>query len=447
MSLPLLIPALLDFERAPGRYPLIKREPSLLFDLAHTVLLMAAGRAVDGLASLGADQETQARQAARFFVRTALLRSGVDHFTLLGLLPGASAEQVREHYRLMIRLTHPDFAGDGDPWPADAASRINIANDVLSSPDRRADYQASLVPPAVAPIPKPPVSKPQPKAAARPPVVARKPVAGGASGAGWLRRLDALLSTRMKFAIASLGALLSGGALVLLGPTGSETSLAARGPAAAADAARAPSGSPSATAPTLKLSAALEEAPDATSLSGRRPIDAPAPVSAAGAKLALPASAPARDPAARAPGSDTGTGSPAGSPAAASAVAAPAAEPPTALTMNDVHPTLTHVINGLQNGDAAAMAQAIGPEWRQTAANEAFVNQMNQWLAGHHVTQLDNLLFTARPQGQTLVVDGRVEVSSNDAAQQSRQRELHLRAVFKPQDGRPVLTQLAAGQR
>ena len=93
------------------------------------------------------------------------------------------------------------------------------------------------------------------------------------------------------------------------------------------------------------------------------------------------------------------------------------------------------------------MAQAIGPEWRQTAANEAFVQQMNQWLAGHRVTQLDNLLFTARPQGQTLVVDGRVEVSSNDAAQQSRQRELHLRAVFKPQDGRPVLTQLAAGQR
>lgn len=434
MSLPLLIPALLDFERAPGRYPLIKREPSLLFDQAHTVLLIAAGRAVDGLASLGSDQETQARRAARFFVRTALLRSGVDHFTLLGLLPGASAEQVREHYRLMIRLTHPDFAGDGDPWPADAASRINIANDVLSSPDKRAEYQASLVPPAAVPIPKPPVSKPLPKAVVpRPAVVARKPVA---TGAGWLNRLDALLSTRMKFAIASLGALLSGGALVLLGPTGSETSLAAREPSAAAD---------SAASPTLKLSAALDEAPDATSLSGRRPIDEPAPTAAPPAvpstKRALHGTPPVA-PVSR--GQDTRA---TGSAAPGSAAGPAAAEPPTALTMRDVHPTLTHVINGLQNGDAAAMAQAIGPEWRQTAANEAFVQQMNQWLAGHRVTQLDNLLFTARPQGQTLVVDGRVEVSSNDAAQQSRQRELHLRAVFKPQDGRPVLTQLAAGQR
>jgi DnaJ domain len=429
MSLQLLVPALLDFERVPGRYPLIKREPALLFDQAHTVLLLAAGRAVEGLEAFDLGLAERARRAARFFVRTALLRTEVDHLTLLGLMPDASAEQVREHYRLMIRLTHPDFAGDGDPWPADAAARINIANDVLSSPVKRAAYQASLTP-AAAPAPKPAIQKPIPS---RPPGVALKPVP---MRNGWLARINGGLSVRMKLAIASLGALLSGGALVLLGPTGSETSLAARPKDSSAETS------------AFRLSAALEEATDSTSLSGRSPVEATA---------AAPAPIATTRPKPRDPSGTAGSAPPEDSEQVArerttesageSSKDLTVAEPPTLLTMRDVHPTLTHVINGLQNGDAEAMAQAIGPEWRQTPANEAFVLQMNQWLAGQRVTQLDKLLFTSRPQGQTLVVDGRVEVSSSDSAQQTRQRELHLRAVFKPQDGRPVLTQLAAGQR
>ena len=38
-----------------------------------------------------------------------------------------------------------DFAaGSGEAWPADAATRINQANDVLSSFERRSDYNAAL---------------------------------------------------------------------------------------------------------------------------------------------------------------------------------------------------------------------------------------------------------------------------------------------------------------
>lgn len=137
--------ALLDFQDMPGRYPVALREPRPVFDQMHRVLMLAAGRSVDGLGT-DAALEGRVRQAARFFVRSVLLRPGADHYTLLGVAPGVSAEVLREHYRLMIRLTHPDFLASGESWPADAAARINIANDVLSSPQRREAYHATRVP-------------------------------------------------------------------------------------------------------------------------------------------------------------------------------------------------------------------------------------------------------------------------------------------------------------
>mgnify|MGYP006174009651 FL=1 len=142
-----LLPALLDFERSPGRYRVVLREPRPLFEHTLAVLQLAVGRSVDGLADLAHEpaQTDELKRAARFFVRTVLLRPGVDHYTLLGLAPGCEADELREHYRLMIRLTHPDFAaGSGEAWPADAATRINQANDVLSSFGRRSDYDATL---------------------------------------------------------------------------------------------------------------------------------------------------------------------------------------------------------------------------------------------------------------------------------------------------------------
>ena len=141
-----LVQTLLDFEQQPGRFALALREPRVLFDHTHAVLLLAAGRTVEGLPPLLPGQHTGAvQQAARYFVRTVLLRPGSDHYSVLGLQPEHEPEALRDHYRLMIRLTHPDFAvGAAEEWPADAASRINQANDVLSSVVKRREYDASL---------------------------------------------------------------------------------------------------------------------------------------------------------------------------------------------------------------------------------------------------------------------------------------------------------------
>lgn len=139
-----VLEALLDFEQMPGRYQVARREPALLFNQMGTVLQLASDRMFDGMALVGTSQAQSARQAARYFVRTVMLRPGSDHYTLLGLTPTSPPEVQRDHYRMMIRLSHPDFAPADDAWPADAASRINFANDVLSSPVQRHLYNASL---------------------------------------------------------------------------------------------------------------------------------------------------------------------------------------------------------------------------------------------------------------------------------------------------------------
>lgn len=134
-----LIGALFDFEAFPGRYPLTLREPRALFDRSRDVLLLAAGRPVEGLA-LDPLDAPHVQRAACFFVRAALLRPGADHYTLLGLEPGFQKEALRAHYRILIRLTHPDFVAASGAWPSDAATRINQANDVLGSVVRKAEY-------------------------------------------------------------------------------------------------------------------------------------------------------------------------------------------------------------------------------------------------------------------------------------------------------------------
>lgn len=450
-----LLPALLDFERMPGRYPLVLREPRLLFDQARAILLLAVGRAVDGLPDMTSAQEEEARRGARFFVRTALLRSGVDHYTLLGLVPGADTEQVRDHYRLMIRLTHPDFQASGESWPADAASRINIANDVLSSAERRADYQAALEaaakPAAVAPG-KPVVPTthvpPRPQAVAR--RLSLQPVP-------LVERWRGLVSTRVKWAVTSVGALLSGGALVMLSPT-DNGSLTARKPATVSDdtAAYIEAGAsvPPAVAASTPVAVAGKKAPVAAPQAAARTLAAapttatprprvtPETIKTASAQTARQVTAVAG------PLSLTMDTRLAAPPLAEPVATEPAAtaDAPQRLTMQQVHPALTNVVGSLYAGRGESLVQWVDSDWRHLPANQAFVTQFNQWLSGQRVTQLGKVSFKSRAQGDALVVDGLVEVHLQDAGNQVQVRDLQLRAYFQPQDGRPVLTQLAASQ-
>ncbi|HAX22541.1 MAG TPA: hypothetical protein DCY64_19940 [Hydrogenophaga sp.] len=476
-----LLPALLDFERSPGRYRVVLREPRPLFEHTLAVLQLAVGRSVDGLADLAHEpaQTDELKRAARFFVRTVLLRPGVDHYTLLGLAPGCEADELREHYRLMIRLTHPDFAaGSGEAWPADAATRINQANDVLSSFERRSDYNAALASAQ-------PVAAAAGAAAAGAKVAQKKPATPRSRVLTLRPKKDADAAAErtgprvprgVKIALASLGALGAATALLLNGPAGDSGSLAVRK-------------LPSVANPTLQAETSLVLAGGVASEAQVDTAPAPAPVAEpepvapqpkprrnrtnrelAAAKAAEGSASGAPGEAALSLMMDTRMGAPVAMPVSM-AVAAPAPAPvptqraaapaPAALpaepaapaasravlpapTLAQVQPALSNLVASLPSGRGENMAQWIDSGFRAHPDTGRFVGRFNQLMAGLRVTQLGHVRFSSRTQGVQLVVDGVIGLHTQDMNNEARVRDLHLRAFFQPQDGQAVLTHLVA---
>src|SRR6185369_5992697 len=136
--------ALFDYSEAPGKYQLTLRQPALLFSSIREILQLASGR---GAAEEGPEGE-RLRHAANFFIRAALLFPGADHYAVLGLPSGEAPGDLKERYRLLMRLIHPDFAQPGlAAWPADAAVKVNRAYEVLSSAVLRREYDDQLANP------------------------------------------------------------------------------------------------------------------------------------------------------------------------------------------------------------------------------------------------------------------------------------------------------------
>ena len=69
------------------------------------------------------------------------------HYHTLGIPVDATTERVKEAYRALVKMFHPDlFPSDSDAQ-AEAGRRIrdvNVAYAVLSNPERREQYNAKL---------------------------------------------------------------------------------------------------------------------------------------------------------------------------------------------------------------------------------------------------------------------------------------------------------------
>lgn len=102
-----------------------------------TEILAAAAREVGARAS-------EIRAAALLLLQRLCFTRDASHYRVLGLNPDATAEQIKEHHRLLMRLVHPDRAGAADFWVDSYAARINEAYSVLSRPQTRADYDECL---------------------------------------------------------------------------------------------------------------------------------------------------------------------------------------------------------------------------------------------------------------------------------------------------------------
>ena len=128
-----------DSFRVPGGFKLGSSE------VGKTLIKLAAGKPVDaqdGDGELLSDGAAVAkrREAAARFVSDVMLSSSSNYFTTLGVAPNADSAVIRDNFRRLMALVHPDAQPVG--FPPDAASRVNQAYAVLSESGSRAAYAA-----------------------------------------------------------------------------------------------------------------------------------------------------------------------------------------------------------------------------------------------------------------------------------------------------------------
>jgi hypothetical protein len=463
--------ALLDFHRAPGKHALIGRQPAVLFASIKEVLQLASGRSPEGDET--APPSASVRRAACHFIRSAMLYPDADHYALLSLDRTTDPAAVKDRYRLMMRLVHPDFANalSGAEWPADAATRLNRAYEVLSSPVRRRAYDEQLA----APAPTRPsyaehrsgsarVSPPMKVAATVPPYDPRR----------HLKRLATLFGAAG--GIAVVAAWLASGQpamdmLVQRPAPPRPPDMAPPSPAAAEVVAVIPVEAPASTPATTPASTTVPivaeppvtEPPPAPALMAV-PASVPVPVPAprrqppppetvlasapAAAPVPVPVPVPAPAPVTRSlaraaplPPMVDSPSSPLPAPMPVAAQLPPSSGP----TLAEVHPLLTHLIQQLESGWGDRVIGLLDRESRATPGAQALLEKYNQTVEGMRPVRLSSAHFTtAESRDGRLVVVGRVSVQVRDRSLPPK--ELVLQAEFTARHGTAVLTRLAPGR-
>ena len=80
------------------------------------------------------------KEAAALYVRHVFFRPDATPYQILGLRPGASAPAIKERFRLLMHLVHPDRQDSDDAWPESFAALANGAYGVLRDQEARAAY-------------------------------------------------------------------------------------------------------------------------------------------------------------------------------------------------------------------------------------------------------------------------------------------------------------------
>lgn len=426
--------ALLDFQRFPGRHKVRQREPHVLFASLRDVLQLAAGRH----AAPGGD--VALRDAACLFVRSALIYPDADHYALLGLTRDTDIAAIKEHYRLLMRLAHPDFSGSGPGWPPDSAARLNLAYQALSSPERRAAYDAELAQPAG--------TKPS-KATARP----RVRHAGTGRAAPSRRRDPRAILKRLAATFGVFGSLALAAFLFLGGEE--LNSLVQQPISRAIQAPRA--------AEELPVPETLAKAPEPVDASFQlaqptaqvRPTDAPSPPAAPAALAAPPVAATALVPTAPASASEAPEAkvmatavlaiAPTPAPSLPPATAAEPAHAEPVITLAEAHPLLSRLLQQLETGGGERVLSVLDADARGGPAARELVRHYNSLVDGARPVKVSNVQFKAQPRDGRLVVTGnvRMSVGSQPAPQN---RDLSVQAEFAMRGGAVVMTRLARAE-
>jgi DnaJ domain len=465
-----LLDVLAEFESRPGRYSLVMHEPHALFDNCRSILMLACGRLPADIV-LDGEELKRAQKLAAFFIRTALLRAGVDHYTLLGLRPGYSDSDLRDHYRLFMRLTHPDYSSEGGQWPVDAAGRINRAYETLSSAPRRAQYDRELNDQTQRKAPSLPVRQ---RTRIAPPVTATLKktiprwvwagatatvvVAMGFMSWAWLdgAQIKAMNATardvqpdartlekKQEVALVALPTEIAqpqatpvvrqealhseidgGDALQAQRPRETAAVLTDRAvampvvgrPKPALVSGDAQTVSPSAREVTMGIRETVTPIVRETPQAPKQIVEIQMPPAAAG--VPLPATVAVRETEATKPGR---------------------------LRAADAQPLLTPVLLGMQTGNEEAIVRSLDRSVRNSDGVMELVRAYKFLIGKSRDIQVSAVQLQSRSDADQLVLYGLVELRLQDVGQPAPMRELRIRAVFNRQAGQVTLTQLSTG--
>jgi DnaJ-domain-containing protein 1 len=86
----------------------------------------------------------QLHEAAIFFVKQVFFSGEANHYRVLGVDADASMAQIKEHYRLLMRLFHPDRNSTEGSWEDIYATRVNQSYNILRNSESRQQYDAAL---------------------------------------------------------------------------------------------------------------------------------------------------------------------------------------------------------------------------------------------------------------------------------------------------------------
>ena len=477
--------ALLDYYSAPGKYQLTLRQPAVLFGSIREILQLAAGRGAQSTARDAA----RLREASMFFIRAALLYPGADHYAVLGLPAGSDAPDLKERYRLLMRLIHPDFAsGEAQGWPADAAVRVNKAYEVLSSSVLRREYDEQLAglraqrqaAAAAAPVrAAPPAARRRDHAASG----GTKRLAWGlAIAAGFLLLLvlfprqepEHLVQRRPVAPPAERNA--NGAPPRAAAPSPTDVVAVARMPAVDVPVATPAPTVPAAPAPAAPVPAAVPPAaasviqPAPAAALAKVPAAAPsAPRQVALAAPAIARPAPVEPPRSRPPELAVeqvavppplpvpappiqpiaATSLPSASvtlPAASAVPVAkliPSAIPNPVPTLSDAQPVLTQMLQLLESGSGEQLLRLLEADARQAPGAQALSRQYEQLVKGARPVRLLQVEFRGEPREGTLLVTGRIRFHAGEPTVGSHGQRMLLRAEFVSRSGKVLLTGLS----
>ena len=138
---------MLGVYRSPVRAALLpgRALPAQLYDVLRPAggdaEAAAAARETTGL------DDAELAEAAALLLHQLLFFDGADHYRVLGVDADVDAEDLKRHYRALMRWLHPDR--DPDNLNSVFAERVNRAWSALRTPQRRAHYDSQRPPPDI----------------------------------------------------------------------------------------------------------------------------------------------------------------------------------------------------------------------------------------------------------------------------------------------------------